>query len=116
MIREADIQRAIVRYLDAVLVDALRFAIPNAARRTKGGKASNGVAGLLPGIPDLCIVERGGRAMFLEVKAEDGEVSPAQSAVLTRMHGLGIPYAVVRGIDDVRAALQHHKFQTREAA
>lgn len=27
-----------------------------------------------------------------------------------------IQRAIVRGIDDVRAALQHHEFQTREAA
>ncbi len=115
MIREADIQRAIVAYLDAVMVDAIRFAVPNASRRTKGGKASNGVAGMVAGIPDLCVVESGGRALFLEVKTDAGRPSPAQSAILTRMHMLGIPYAVVRGIDDVRAALQHYNFQTREA-
>jgi hypothetical protein len=116
MIREADIQRTIVAYLDAVLVDAIRFAVPNAARRTTGGKASNGVAGLTAGIPDLCVVEGGGRALFLEVKTDAGRPSPAQSAILTRMHVLGIPYAVVRSVDDVRAALAHHKFKTREAA
>ena len=115
--READIQQAIVDYLNAVLLPAYRvFAVPNASRRTRSGKASNAVPGLRKGVPDLIVLGRG-KAFQIEVKRERGKLSDAQSewgtwSVVTS----GTPWACVKNIDEVRLALSQWMVPTREAA
>ena len=113
---EADIQRDIVDYLRLVAPEHLTFAVPNAARRTDRGYASNAVPGLLKGIADLCTISPGGRAYLLEVKSAGGHLRSEQAAMQLRCSQSGIPYAVVRSIDDVREALKLWGVKTREAA
>ena len=72
---ESAIQRAIVDYLAAVAPDIFLYAVPNASTRRKGGRAGNAVAGLRKGVPDLGLVLPGGRAAFIECKAEKGRLS-----------------------------------------
>ncbi len=110
---EADVQSAIVEYLRAVLpLDYRVIAIPNASRRTVGGRASNAVAGLSPGYPDLQIVSRYGRVWPIEVKRPvGGRVSPDQSEWL----GWFERAVVATSIDDVRAALENWNIPTKEA-
>ena len=113
---ESAIQADIVGYLRAVLMpaEAFVYANANAARRTDHGSAGNAVPGLYPGIPDLAIVATDGRAFYLEVKNEVGKPSPAQEGVFERFDGMRVPHAIVRGIDDVRAALARWGIATRE--
>lgn len=111
---EADIQRAIVEYLRTVLPDGLTFAIPNASRRTEHGYAANAVPGIVPGMADLCHVRPGGRALFIEVKSPGGHLRSEQAAMQMRCGSMGVPFAVVRSIDDVRAALASWGVGTRE--
>lgn len=114
---ENTIQREIVAYLNAVLIPPeFAYANANASRRTASGKASNAVPGLYPGIPDLTVIAHGGRAFYLEVKNEIGTLSENQEAVIARFDKMRVPCAVVRSIADVKAALQHWKIPTREAA
>jgi len=114
---ENDIQRAIVEYLEAVLCPSYRaFAIPNASRRTKGGKAANAVPGLRPGVPDLGIAGEG-RIFFLEVKRDQkASLSDAQHEWANWCLLGRTPWARVESIDHVRAALHHWGIETREAA
>lgn len=112
---EQDVQRSIVDYLRVVVPGAITFAIPNSSRRAVGGRAGNAVPGLLPGIPDLCMV-KGPRCYFIEVKAEKGKLSDAQSAMLQRMTMLGVSWVVVRSVEDMRAALSMWEISTRESA
>lgn len=112
---EDQIQRSIVDYCRAVLPRHITFAVPNGSRRTMFGRAGNAVAGLMPGIPDLCIIAPLGQAYFLEVKSGKGPLSDAQKDVHALFALRGIPYAIVRSIDDVRVAFAAWKLETREA-
>ncbi len=113
---ESAIQRDVVNYLTNVLPKSHRaFAVPNAAPRRKGGKASNGVAGLRAGVPDLVIVGLG-RVYFLEVKSARGKLSDAQSEWGSWCVTKGLlPWACVHSVDETRAALAHWNVETREA-
>lgn len=113
---EDAIQIAIVDYLRAVLVprDYKVAAIPNGGKR---GKAEAGImkaTGTLAGMPDLIIIGPLGHCFFIEVKASKGTESEAQIAMKEWMISIGVPCAVVRGIDDVRAAIAHWNLKTRE--
>jgi hypothetical protein len=114
---ENDIQRDIVTFLTAVLPpkEARVFAIPNASRRTITSRAGNGVPGLTPGVPDLQIIAKGGRAYFLEVKSDVGRLSPVQSAFKAWCVAADVPHAVARSVDDVRELLGVWGVKTREA-
>ena len=111
---EQTIQRSIVDYLRTVLPTALVFAIPNAASRTKNGKASNGVPGLTAGIPDLALILPGGKAHFIECKTPIGSLSDEQQAIRYVCLNASIPWAVATSIDDVRIALDHWNISTNE--
>jgi hypothetical protein len=112
---ENNIQRAIVGYVRSVAPECLIFAIPNAARRTAAGFAANGVPGLLPGIPDLCVLVPGGKAHFCEVKTSRTDLSDKQEAIRSRFISMDVPFAVVRSIEDMRAALAHWQIATKES-
>jgi hypothetical protein len=116
-IREATIQKQLVDYLDAVLLPSHRvFAVPNGSRRTASGRAANGVPGLRNGVTDLAIVGLG-KVYMVEVKAPHGTLSDAQEEwrdwCMTR--GL-VPWACVRSLDDLIAALSHWGIPTRAAS
>lgn len=111
---ESQIQKAIVEYLRAVIPNSLVFAIPNGSQRTASGRPANAVAGLLPGAPDLCLVLRGGRVIWFEVKSDKGRISPNQILVHGIFNSLGHSCPVVRSIDDVRHALAFLKIETIE--
>jgi hypothetical protein len=111
---EDALQRAVVDYLRSRRVFVA--AVPNAAQRTPGGRAANGVPGLLPGFPDLITCHAGGVMIALELKAppprlRSGKVSAAsprvsddQLAVMNTLHRLGFSCYVVRSIEDVDRA------------
>lgn len=111
---EAAIQKAIVDYIATVAPHVVCYAVPNAARRTRNGRAGNAVPGLTKGIPDLALVVSG-RAFFLEVKAPKGRTSQEQDATIARLRRAGASVAVVRSIDDVDHALAAWGVVTRLA-
>lgn len=114
--RESPVQQAIVTYLRAVLPRSFRvYKITNEGQRTPAQLARAIAEGLLPGWPDLGIVSSDWFG-FLEVKDDEGRLSPEQQAIFEWMKAHRIPSAVVRSIDDVRAFLAAENIQTREAA
>jgi hypothetical protein len=60
--------------------------------------------GCIAGVPDI-IVLYCGRAHFIEVKAEDGILSPAQRAVGAAILVAGGPYAIARNAAEALFAL-----------
>jgi len=112
---EDRVQREVIAFLAAVLPHAVVFAVPNGARRGKGGKAANAVPGLLPGAPDLAVCLPHGRVLWVECKAPEGVVSDAQDTLWLRLRALGHDYCVVRSQGDVRAELAALSIVTREA-
>lgn len=114
--REEDkIQAAICDYIAMVAPDVICYAVPNAARRTRGGRAANAVPGLTAGVPDLALVLPGGRAAFVEVKTATGTLTKAQHDFTARLAAAGIPWRTARSIDEVRLALRDWGVPTREA-
>lgn len=111
---ENDIQRAIVKYIGAVLPHGIVMAIPNASRRTVGGKPMNAAPGLLPGAPDLVVALPKGRVVWLEVKAPKGRASSNQITVHGKLNALGHTCAVVRSIEDVQRVFDYLGIETRE--
>jgi hypothetical protein len=111
---ERDVQKAIVDWLNFVLPKTYRvFAIPNAARRMKGGRAGNAAPGLRKGVPDLCIVGEG-RTAFIEVKRPGGKLRDEQSewgnwCVLTG----AADWCCAMSLDDARAAVAHWGIPTK---
>jgi hypothetical protein len=59
--------------------------------------------GCIAGVPDMILLHRG-RAYFLELKAEDGMLSPAQCDVGAAILSCGARYGVVRSANE---AIQH---------
>lgn len=116
ILSEAAIQRQIVDYAAACLVDARLVAIPNASRRGAGGRATNAVAGLTPGVPDLALIVRGGATYWIEVKSARGKLSEAQREFHRWMGINGVWAVTVRSLEDFKTVLRLWRVQTREAA
>ena len=83
---EHQIQCAIIDWRDSWPIGnprRLLYAIPNGGARSAITGAMLKKEGVTPGIPDLCLpVPRGGfGALYIEVKAPDGRLSPEQKAI-----------------------------------
>ena len=92
--REGLIQAAVLAHWRALAVPgSLVAAVPNAK--------PHGIAGLTPGLFDLVVMSPtlGDRTGWLELKAEDGELSDDQNKIKLIMIARGIPYAVTWGRD-----------------
>ena len=117
--REAPIQRGIVAYLRKVLPrDCIVHHSPNEHRRKPGKEAmlhavNDRRAGVVKGFPDLIVLTYRG-AYFFEVKAPKGYPSAEQKALHRQLEQMGYRVAVVRSVDDVRAALREWHFPTNE--
>lgn len=114
---EADAQRQIVAFLRAVL--PLGAVVHHCANEAAGGgeEARKRQAvlvgmGVHAGFSDLIVIS-GGRVIFFEVKSRTGRLSAPQEAFRDAMQAQGLPWAMVRGVDDVAGALRLHGFKTR---
>jgi hypothetical protein len=116
---EADAQRAIVTFLRMILPRGA--IVHHSANEVRGSgrdhKLAQGLAvgmGVHGGFSDLLVLSER-RLLFLEVKSMTGRPTPAQrdfeSDVVTQGHA----YEIVRSVEDTRAALEKHKFTTRES-
>jgi hypothetical protein len=118
--REAEIQRAIVAALRLVLPPG--SIVHHSGHEQRGGDARAKLAqaigvgmGVHPGFSDLVVVSEG-RVAFLEVKTAKGRLSDDQEAFRDTVRAQGLPYAVVRSINDALCALTSHGFQTRASS
>lgn len=118
--REAEIQRAIVAALRLVLPPG--SIVHHSGHEQRGGDARAKLAqaigvgmGVHPGFSDLVVVSEG-RVAFLEVKTAKGRLSEDQEAFRDTVLAQGLPYAVVRSIDDALFALASHGFRTRASS
>lgn len=121
--REGSIQKSICDYIAAVAPAVILYAVPNASRRTAGGRAANAVPGLRKGVFDLALVlppgaglagRLGGRAAFIEVKTRNGALTEDQREFRSLLTANCVPHCVARSIEDVRAFFAEHGVPTRE--
>jgi hypothetical protein len=112
---EAQDQAWIVTYIKTVAPDLIVFHPANGGWRSKAEAARFKWLGVLPGIPDLCVVGPDGIVRFIEVKSETGSLSEAQRAMRDRLVAMRVPFAVAKGIDDVRRAFATWGISTRES-
>lgn len=99
---EEQIQRAVTQWLDAALPDdAVFFAVPNGGARHPAVAAKLKATGTRRGVPDLSVVWRG-RAIFIELKAKGGSLSPDQKAMHQRLTLAGaVVLPIARSVDEV---------------
>ena len=113
---EVTIHIDILRYLRAVLPDAMVFHVPNGGLRSKAEAGKLERMGVVAGIPDILVWTRGGLTLAFEVKTSRGRLSPDQRAMHEWMRSAGFRVAVVRSINETREALKVWRIWTREAA
>ena len=107
---EAQIQRSIVQHLRTALPFSVVHHSANEGNRggiagIKDG-ARKKALGQVAGFPDIIVLHWSKVGpLFFEVKAKKGRVTTAQKEMHERLTALGYKVAVVRSIDDVKAAL-----------
>lgn len=97
---ESRLQKVIASHL--MMAGAFFFAVPNEGQRSPMMAAHLKAMGMLPGCADLCVIV-GGRAHFMEVKAEKGTRSENQLAFALLCARYDVPYACVH---DIASALK----------
>lgn len=101
---EQAFQIALCKLLKAALPsDAFYFAVPNAGKRGVVDAAMQKRAGLIGGVPDLCIVWQG-KAHFLELKTKMTGLTEKQRECCLNLRIAGAKVAVARTVDE---ALDH---------
>lgn len=116
---EGPIHRSIIHYLRSTLPpSAIIHHSPNEGVRGGARGKLDGIKrkamGVQAGFPDILIFSDG-KGYCLEVKAEGGRLSPLQKLVKQNLEEQGIPYAVVRSIQDVRESLDEWGVRSKEA-
>ena len=85
-----EIMREVGKYAAVYRCNSGSVKLPN-------GKRFNGMPA---GFSDVMAVLPGGRVAFIEVKTENGKLSPQQEAFITKMQGQGAIAGVVRSVDE----------------
>lgn len=117
---EADLQRAILRYLGATLPHGFLFHHSPNGGMLKGEVGRSRGLGTKAGWPDLQIVGRNEAGEpftgYIEVKAPKGRLEAEQIAIHDRLKDCGFPVGVARSIDDVRDLVRAWGLPSRDAA
>lgn len=103
---ESKIQTEIMQFLDKHLPSSYRaHAVPNGGNRDARTGAIMKREGVRAGVPDITIIGAGGVCALIEVKTAKGTLSNSQVEYRDWCGANQVPYAVVRGLGDVEAAL-----------
>lgn len=86
--RERDIEKRLVREV-----------------RKMGGEAYKWTSPGNDGVPDRIVMLPGGRLIFVELKADRGQLSPIQKVQIRRIEKLGQEVIIVRGMDGLEEFL-----------
>jgi hypothetical protein len=110
---ETLLQIQIVEYLSLIASknDFIFFSIPNEGAMTgAGGKMPFALMttlkkmGMLPGIPDLCIIKNG-HPLFVEIKTKTGKLQENQKLVHANLILKNCTVAVIRSLGDLENIL-----------
>ncbi len=98
--------------------DALLVAVPNGGPR-KGVIGILVAEGMLAGWPDLILVLRDGRTIWLEVKLDKAAgqektyLKPEQRDIHAQLRALNHPVYVIRSLEDLWAVVDHYGVRHR---
>lgn len=112
---EAELHRDVVRYFDNIVGDLFAAHVPNGEKRSRLTAAILVGMGVKPGVADFFVMLPGGRALWIELKADDGRLSPAQRDFCETCHQLGHTYRVCRSIQQVYNVLRDAGAKFRES-
>lgn len=110
---EDKLQRSIVDFVRVASPTAFIFSIPNGGKRSEAEGNMLKLTGMVPGIPDLCVIMPGGQAFFMEVKTEKGPSKKAQNDLRAHFADMKIPSVIVRSLDDVVLQFEFWKIPMR---
>lgn len=97
---EQAIQRSCVDFLRQCAPEGLGYtAINPVPAKSKAVAGISKAMGLIPGIPDILLVWKG-RAIFVEVKADGGRLSPAQRDCQAGLMLAGALVHTVKSLDE----------------
>ena len=113
---EEDAQREIVKFLRRMKDHGLLlfFAVPTQLLRNKVLRVIYWALGVEPGIPDLVILLRGGKTVFIELKAARGTLSPDQKICHANLRAFGFEVATIHcptPLDGLRRATEYLQAQ-----
>jgi len=119
MKKESVIQQEIVEYLSSMAdkYNFFFFSIPNegfmsAAIYNMEPNKRHAILnkfkkmGMVPGIPDLCLLHEG-RAYMFEVKRPDGKLTEKQKRIDDKLRKCKTPCFVIVSVEDMEKTLQH---------
>lgn len=101
---EQALQIAAAAYMDAI-PNLLWWHSPNGGGRSKIEAAIFKRMGVKPGVPDIAVILPGGRVGFIELKAGNGRVSPAQRAFADALMERGCQCVEARSLEEVAETL-----------
>ena len=81
------------------------FHVPNGGYRRKVEAAILRGIGTVAGVPDVCAI-KGGKAFFLELKAEGGRLTKAQEQTLIDLRAAGAMATHAHGLDQALRVLE----------
>lgn len=77
------------------------FSIPNEGKASYGEAARLKAMGLTAGMPDLCLIDKNGKAHFVELKTPTGKLSTNQRIIHQRLTDLmGKPPTIIRSVSE----------------
>lgn len=103
---ERDLQAKCVAWWNSAGLPGILFHVPNEGKRSRLEAASLRAMGVVAGVADLVLVLRGGRSVFIELKAEAGDLSPSQRDFRHNAIALGSAYFVIRSVEAFRLLVQ----------
>lgn len=91
---EAALQEDIVRWFRKFHKNEIIFYVPNELAYNRAAEMKK--RGLLRGVSDLVVLLKDGRALFCELKSEEGKQSTEQRAFQRKVERLGFQYHLIK--------------------
>lgn len=103
---EAELHRDVARYFSNIEGDLFAAHVPNGEKRSALTAAILVGMGVRPGVADFFVLLPNGRSLWIELKTEEGRLSPAQRTFCETCNRLGHAYRVCRTVQQVYNVLR----------